>query len=352
MGSPWEEPSDPHHATLVSAVLSCALSFAVVVTFVLFPRLQNKLFMKIITLISLCDCIANASQLNGLPVTRELCVVLQAMTQQFFYPASWMWTVIMTYLLYSLVVYGKITIPEWKMHLIVWGICTTITFLPLTTSTYGKHEGDNYWCWIEPSKRPTGGVAASDAWQYLTFDCVIFSCFLLMIYWGVLIFYKVSIQHIQSSKTVHSALHALFAYPLVLLFTWFPNTLLTTILPGVSQQSTAWIVVECLSIWQGGLTAIIFFRNSRESRMLWYGLLTQHCVKGINTQRPSEMPERMTTPDQITAVHTENDEEDFESDDAYYGRQNRVFSVGTPQPSDLNAIAMTEFNPMNGFEDC
>jgi hypothetical protein len=348
MGSPWEEPSDPHHATLVSAVLSCAFSFGVVVTFVLFPRLQNKLFMKIITLISLCDCIANASQLNGLPVTRELCV-LQAMTQQFFYPASWMWTVIMTYLLYSLVVYGRITIPEWKMHVIVWGICTTITFLPLTTSTYGKQNGDNFWCWIEPSSHYSASIVATEIWEYLTFDCVIFGCFLLMTGWGSLIFYKLRIQHVKATKTVKTAIRTLFAYPVIICLTWFPTAMLITIFPTVSQQSTAWIVCECLSLWQGGLTAIVFFRNSRESRMLWYGLLTQCFRCNWLAQRPSELPDRVTG-DRFTNVVAEDyDEVDFESDDAYYGRfqQERSFSVGTPQSRDVNAIALAEYtNPI------
>ncbi len=115
--SPWSEPENPHNAFVFSALFSCFLSFLVIITYLIFPRLKSKLFMKIITCISLSDCFANASELNGLPHTRAFCV-MQGIVMQFFYSASWIWTAILTYLLYSLVANGKISLPEWKMHAI------------------------------------------------------------------------------------------------------------------------------------------------------------------------------------------------------------------------------------------
>ena len=358
MGSnPWNDPYNPHHAFVIAAVFSCFLSLLVVITYLLFPRLRNKLFMKIITMISLCDCIANSTELNGMPQTRELCVA-QAMVLQFFYPASWMWTVILTYLLYSLATDGKISLPEWKMHLIVWGTCTAITLLPFTSSTYGQEEGDHYWCYIQPTKR-VNNKAASDFWQYLTFDCMLFGCFLLMTLWGTLIFYKQRTQQIVATKMVRTAIRTLFVYPIVLLFTWFPNAFLITLFPSYPQDSTMWIIFECLSIWQGGLTAIVFFRNSRESRMLWYGLLIQCCKSRLIPQRPSivttgresELSGTRTTLTKIE--HAPNvaiddfDGEDFESDDAYYGRNRSSSQTST---DDAKIFSNTE-NPIWSHSD-
>jgi hypothetical protein len=353
MGGPWQDIDNPDNgATIISAVFSCFLSLLVVVTFLLFKRLQSKLFMKLITLISVCDLIANASQLNGLPTTRPFCV-LQGVVQQFFYPASWLWTAVMTYLLYSLVVDGKISLSEWKMHLIVWGICTAITILPFTTSTYGHQEGIIYWCWVMPSKRDTGGKAASNFWN-LCFDIVVYICIILMTFWGFLIFYKLRIQQIRASQTVRTAVRTLFVYPIVLFITWFPNAFLASCFPNVSQTSDIWLAIECLSIWQGGLTAIIFFRNSRESRILWHHFFLLHCGLPccLLFNRNSEIASRVTeTRLTLTLEELANDtREDFESDDAYYGRsdeeeQRKSARDSTTQSQPPSAdIALTYFN--------
>ena len=274
MGSWTYGPGDPRDAYLVSGVFSCTLAFLVVVTYLLFPRLQGKLFMRVITLISLCDLIANASVLGGVSNQRDLCV-LQAVVQQFFYPASWIWTAILTYLLYSLVMYGKISMLEWHMHAITWGFCTMFTVLPLTTSTYGSQANDDSWCWIQPrSLSHTDSAMMSTIWDYLTFDAIIFGSFFLMTLWGTVIYYKLRIQQIPTTKTVQSALRALLLYPIVLFVTWFPNAIVLTADQETAENSTRMLIINCLSIWQGGLTAMVFFTNSGESRAHWKNLFS------------------------------------------------------------------------------
>jgi hypothetical protein len=270
--------------------------------------------MRIITWISVCDLIANASQLNGVPADEGWCT-LQAVVDQFFYPASWLWTVILTYLLYSLVAHGKISLAEWKMHLIVWGICTAITVLPLTTSTYGIQTDDDGWCWIQVSSHRSGGKLAMMIWSLITFDIVIYGCFFVMLTFIALIVYKLQIQHIIPNRTVYSALRALMQYPAIFFVCWFPNALFPQNAP------TAWqIAIYCLSTWQGGLTAIAFFMNSRESRMLWGNVFSQYwccCRRSIDLDTVL-----------LTVIDVEN--EDFESDDAYYGRSTTTGSEFRP----------------------
>jgi hypothetical protein len=268
--------------------------------------------MKIITLISFCDLIANSSVLNGLPGgDRDLCV-MQGIAQQ-FYQASWMWTVMLTYSLYSLVIYGKIVMTEWQMHLIVWGILTLIIVLPFSTSTYGTEADDDFFCWIRPKRQSTKGIITAVFWDILTFEVILFGSFVIMTYWGALMIYKLRIQQIPKTQTMRSALRTLIRYPVALFITWFPNAIYLSIFP--SENTPAWRVIDCLSILQGGLTAVIFFVSSRESRFLWYSLFlrgVRFFRKQINIE--ADVEDSMQGASDLV-------EEDFHSDDAYYGRQ-------------------------------
>ena len=373
-------PYDVRDAYLVSSLLSCILSFCVLITYILFPRLQGKLFMKIITLISLCDFIANATVFNGEPSNHDMCV-LQGLLQQFFYPASWVWTVMIAYLLYSLVTKGKITIQEWQMHAICWTIPTLCAVLPLTTETYGHHANDDDWCWIQPSSVRSSSKELSQMWQYLTFDCVIFASFIVMTYFGVVIFYRLQVQHLQTSKTVQSALNALLLYPIILFITWFPNAIVLAADREDSMASPQMVVINSLSIWQGGLTAIIFFINSRESRAHWINVLEVFrtfcccCLIKRNKQdgdniesressfaEPANLSEIMrasAVSDFVRRIRNVDNrgsnihgpiQEDFEPDDAYYGRDTTMTTSTRPTIDDSSArntgasISMVEIN--------
>jgi hypothetical protein len=338
MGTWSYSPGDPKDAFIYCAIVSCFLSFLVVLTYAIFPRLQGKLFMKIITLISFCDFVANVSQVNGVPSNRVLCV-LQGIAQQ-FYPASWMWTVILTYLLYSLVVNGKILMPEWQMHLIVWATLVLIIFLPFTTSTYGHDADDTYdsYCWIAPRSYDSEGYLTENIWSYTTFDAILYGSIIIMTILGVIIFYKLRIQQIPRTRTMRSALRTLLRYPVVLFVTWFPNALYLLLYPDVVTENKGWIIVDCLSIWQGGLTAIIFFISSHESRALWANLLTrlvQRCGICRSKGAEEDMDNSLLSVNELLAAV-----EDFESDDAYYGRN----SAGVPQNNRESLVAMSRLH--------
>jgi hypothetical protein len=233
--------------------------------------------------------------------------------------------------------------PEWQMHAITWGICILITVLPLTTSTYGTHANDDDWCWLQPSSRSNvGGETMFLIWLYLTFDCIIFGTFLLMLVWCFLIVRKLKSQQISPTKTIQTSLRTLFQYPLILLICYFPNAIFLVAGLNGPQKSTRMIVMYCFSTWQGGLTAIAFFINSRESRQCWWHLFRRcflpcHlscCCRTVEAEEPDEYD---TTHIAVAYSHHNNNnsnsqlqeeiEEDFESDDAYYGREKSASSV-------------------------
>jgi hypothetical protein len=276
--------------------------------------------MKIITLISLCDCIANASVLNGVPSDPDWCV-LQAFAQQCFYAASWLWTAILTYLLYSMVLYGKISLLEWQMHLIVWTLCITASVVPLATShSYDITQNpDDDWCWVQLGTR--ANTHSSFIWSVIISSCFIFGTFLLMSFWGSCILYKAKIQQLPMKKSVKTALRFLFRYPLILVVTWFPSCILLSVKPHTPQGSSILIALYCLSVWQGGFTAIAFFISSRESRKCWFQLFVR-CFRCLSCcYNDSDLESDLLASIRSSYQSEEEGEQDFESDDTYYGRK-------------------------------
>ena len=269
----------PKRAEFFCALVSCTSSAGVLLTFCCFPKLWNKLFMQIILYISLCDFIANATVFSGTPSDNELCF-FQGLLQQFFYPASWLWTTLLTYLLYSLVIDGKISLKKWHMHLICWGLPLLGAVLPLTTDTYRSLPEDDDFCEINPrDAHNSTSRQVNTFWQILTFEIPILLCSALMVLWGVLMYRKMHPAEKDGATAapnpaVVTALRAMIAYPLILMVCWLPNALQINIAGSDGDaDTTPLVVINSLSIMQGLFTSTAFFYNSREARNSWYALL-------------------------------------------------------------------------------
>jgi hypothetical protein len=165
-----------------------------------------------------------------------------------------------------------------------------------------------------------------------------------MILWAVLIYHKLRIQQIPATKTVISALRALLQYPAVFFITWFP---LAILLGGFSVHddlsSPPMIVCDALSIWQGGFTAIVFFYNSQESRTLWYNFFMNRCCCSTG------FAEQDIEKARLTYANNDHFEEDFESDDAYYGRITNDLGQSLSSSASIavvdSNIALSELRP-------
>ena len=64
---------------------------------------------------------------------------------QFFDMASVLWTVVIAYTLYTVVVKQVNVSVLWPFHLFVWGGSAFLMLLPTTTNSYGD---SGPWCWI------------------------------------------------------------------------------------------------------------------------------------------------------------------------------------------------------------
>lgn len=293
----------------ICAVISCFLSFCVLLTFLSFKKMRSRIFMKVIFHISLCDFIANATIFSDNP-EGTLCF-LQGILQQIFYFASWVWTVLLAYLLFSLVYYGRIKITLLQMYIIGYSIPIIAGVLPLSTDTYDSNPTDDDWCWINPAD----GASTTSAiiWQIFIFHVPIFSCVLIMTYWGLLIYWKVYIKKVYVHETVKSALGSLFMYPVLVAICWIPNVIQTITAPHSPASSPYTQTVNCLSILHGGFTAIVFFSKSRESRYNWLLLFTT--VLGLDWGKNALMNSQNSTDSKSSASH--QNVADFAEDEMY-----------------------------------
>ena len=269
----------------IGTVVSCVSSFFVLISFSLFPRLWNRLFMQIVLYISLSDFIANACLFSGGPSNDYLCF-FQGFFQQFFYPASWLWTTLLMYLLYCLVRYGKIVLKRHYMHLICWGLPLLFTLLPLTTETYSNGPEHVGLCWIETRSSNNSSIQLTVVWRLLTWELPIFFCSFLMLSWALLIYRMLLMENIPCPKAVQTALKALFAYPLFLMICWLPIAISNNICENcLAPGSIMETMLFMLTVQQGTFTAIAFFYNSLEVRRHWYTLLVQAGIVCVITSK-------------------------------------------------------------------
>jgi CBS domain containing-hemolysin-like protein len=182
--------------------------------------------------------------------------------------------------------------------------------------------------------------------------------------WCVLIAYKLYHKQIQTTRTVNTALRTLIQYPLIVLLMWFLNMLgilLNGALP-VLDSFLAGVIIMCIASWQGGVTALAFFISSRESRLLWFNIFRKiyrsscsYCCL-INNSSSLMLTRRSHADGVDEAADLEDEmnieEEDFESDDTYYGRLGSIEDDQQRRQSTEPHISMTEIkNPFVSLKD-
>lgn len=308
--------------------------------------------MRIIFYAALSIFIANATVFSNSPDDYYLCY-FQGVFQQFFYPASWIWTTILSYLIYSLVMFGKIEMEELKMHFFGWGIPLFTTLIPLSTSTYKREEDDDGFCWLE--SRGDRYDEWTMFWKGSTFAGIAFACILCMCYWGARMYVKLRIEKLECSPAVVNAMNTLFIYPFIIVFCWMPEAMQNVIYPNLSAHSNLVVGVTSLAIAQGGFSAIAFFVNSKETRSNWMNLaitLFPVCAPLLASGNHSNNRPRTTdaTPaDRATLAYMSNDDEDedFESDDVYTGKSESNASGVAARLSASMGLGTT-LSPMGG----
>lgn len=257
---------DPWLAVLIAAAtISVSGSIAVIATLLLFERMRSKLFMRIISFISLGDLVGNFPFLFPYrPSQGNWWCSLQAFMNLAGYPIDWLWTVTLVYLLFNLSRHGKLPETLWPIHCVCWLLPVILALLSLSVSNY---------------TRPYSGIGicvennTKEAMLYhaVTYYGLLYCCILIMITFFILIFLQQQRKDPNVTSTAFSvAKSALQWYPAAFLVFWLPHSLSTLL--GFSGRRGE-IVYKIFLIWKvlhGLSTSIIFFAQSSETRNLWW----------------------------------------------------------------------------------
>ena len=143
------EDSGFHYFYIVVGFLNL-VSFAVVLTPILFKRMRRLSFLRILTMISLCDTLCAISlMLNaGRPAdvdsyrNNSLCQA-QGFLTSYFINASVSWTVALSVQLYTITKYSKPFFSELSMHLVFWTVPLIFALLPIFAgASFGMDDYD------------------------------------------------------------------------------------------------------------------------------------------------------------------------------------------------------------------
>ena len=114
-----------------TGALSCSGSAAILLTGYLFPHLvRDRLYMKLLLMISFSDMLGSLAFALGYMQQPELCA-LQGGAIIFFFRATWMWTLALSYQLYALVMHKRVTLSFARLNAFIWPVNLLLELLPL-----------------------------------------------------------------------------------------------------------------------------------------------------------------------------------------------------------------------------
>ena len=276
------------------AALSTVLSSTVVLTGLLWPKYmlsKNRPFSNVIFYISLCDFCASFLNCLGFPSDGIICN-FQSFAYLFFFPASWLWTLMLVYQLRTLIIHKNIRLSINSMHVICWTIACIPALFPLTTNPYGQDDGleGNTTCTLG------GNPQTKFIWKTVSVSGLAFSCGVLMSFWCVEIVLFFSRTGTDTGDTSDSSggdndsasrtrqmslFKSMRLYPIALFVTWSSYFIMDLLLAaGILNTKTisitAVFVVIAIGTQCGSLLTIIYFSQSSVARMLWADLLRRN----------------------------------------------------------------------------
>ena len=194
----------------------------------------------------------------------------------------------LVYQLKTLLILKMLPIPMIWIHGICWGIPLVLSLLPLSTNPYGMDDYANG----DVACDLSGTRTSKYIWLDLIVSFVAVVCIILMAIWIVEIY-----LHFRQAENVArelSFLKIMRLYPLALLVTWLPKSILrflisvTILSANSSNRLVAEMYLGILSTQYGSLTAIIYFSHSPASRKLWVNLFRRN-VAHFNGEKDASM---------------------------------------------------------------
>ena len=226
--------------------------------------------------------------------------------QVYFAVSSWLWTLVLSYTIYCVIVQGKIWFQLWHAQCLCWIWPLVLALLPLTTSTYSSLDPDLQWCLIVP--RSGYPPAMAIFWGFASFFFWLFVCILLMVYWGVMIQWRYwgSI----ASHIVRRTYEKVWLYPVALSVCWLFNVACVFI-PNDNQTPIFYGLSTIFGLTNGIFNSTIFMWYNSEIMQRWAeifrgekdlsSIVTSECdtitthlsssPPGVSEQRESNAPD-------------------------------------------------------------
>ena len=135
-----------------SSVLHVQLSRTAGVVFP--PPMLRSHFMRLIVIIFLCDFLDSILLSAGFPLSNSAYCYVQGFMFTLFPLASFLFTVALSFQLYSLTIYGKIIVRESIVNYLCITISLVLTLVSFSNPlvTFGRvYNGGNYGCWCQLS---------------------------------------------------------------------------------------------------------------------------------------------------------------------------------------------------------
>lgn len=247
--------------------------------------MRQKIFMRMITIIAICDFIGCLTLLFGFPSSSSLLCTVQGVISICFLRASILWTVCLAWQLYCLVLYQNMILYEYQMHLICWSITVALELAPLLTNDYGSDDVDNgrIWCYIK------GAPNTATIWIITCFTLpLVVSICLIIAFCLRLSYHHRETKHNQSNHgpsndRIKAVVDILKYYPIIMIICWLPNGIVSTlsnlIESTVSDLSLTSVTITLgIGSLYGFFLTVLFFLNSTEARERWFYLIHRyHC---------------------------------------------------------------------------
>lgn len=142
----------------------------------------------------------------------------QGIATNAFPMASTFWTIIVSWMLFSIIKWGKKLVVTWQMHAVCWGLSITLAMLPFVNATYGSPEADGYWCFtVSTSFTPEWAVKF---WYWFGFYAWIWLGIFFNLFIYVLVFIEFRGISVETLKRVKKILIKLLGYPFIVIFSW------------------------------------------------------------------------------------------------------------------------------------
>jgi hypothetical protein len=257
------------------SALSVSTSLLVVLTLVLFPEMRSKLFMRIIAFVSFSDALANFPYMLPFRPQHGAWCTIQGLLNVTMYPCSWLWTVILVYLLYYLAANRAFPSPElWrKISIFCWGVPLLITAVSFSCIDYGYQTF---------SRIPYEVCIFRNNLKAVIFHAIFFYGLLFTSMIAMLII-QFKIQQLESSdKCERNHMYAVAKetmnlYLPWLLICWLPHGIFFFMELVANEafegKEALFIATDIFKLLHGFFAAVIFFYKSPEARKLWWKLI-------------------------------------------------------------------------------